>query len=258
MVDIPGVAVPTLNTAAIGNAASTGAYYYAVTSLYVMILAGIMILIMFLLYRKTFDIKITILDNTRGSAIIKDGYRGKITQLRPGEFRFKIFNAKRYKFKYNQEFISPTDLYNDVSNNGKIRSKLFMTFDDQGQLVPLTIKEFVTIVHKTDGSGVPMYDHTGAPIMETKRSVQALVKQVDVSYFFKELDKAQELFDHRTFWDKNGWLVIVVVMLITLGVFGYVAYKFGVAANSMGDVVKQQGELIRFLELSRNGTVIPT
>lgn len=244
------------STAAVGAAANKAGYAFAVTALYVTIMVGVVVLIGFLLYKKSFNIRITIFDNTKGGIIIKDNYRGKLTQSRPGEFRFRIYKEKANNFRYNQESISPDDLYIDVSTGGKIKKRLFMSYDDEGQLVVMKLDAIKMIRHKRDSKGLLVYDDTGRPVYEQTSELKSLVKQVDVAWYFKELDKSQELFDPRSFFDKNGWIIMIIVLVLVLGCFLYTAYKFGGAANKMTDVVAQQGELIKYLALMRNGTAV--
>lgn len=252
---IIGASIPQINTQAIGLAANKAGYGFAVVSLYTLILLGIMGLIAFFLYRKTFDIKITILSPE--GKIIKDGFRGKLVQKRKGEFKFRIFKAKINKLRYNEETFSPEDLYQDVSGNGKVSRRMFMTTDDEGQLTPVRFSFEKTKIALIDQEGKSIVDEHGRQVYAYQPTIRAKVKQVDVAWYYKELDKSIEVFDHRSFFDKNGWIIITICLILTLGVFLYTAYKFGAAASKMGDVVQAQSELIRFLEISRNSTIIP-
>lgn len=253
---VPGIpTVGSIDTQAIGAAANKGALYFATVSLYLLILLGGLGLFAFLLYKKTFNIRITVLDSN--GILVRDDYKGKLNQVRPGEFRFQIYQAKRHKLRYNQESLSPDDLTNDVSARGKVSKRLFVTIDSEGQLVPLKIEFKKKLVPVTDSTGLPMMKEDGTIEYEETTTAVAKVKQVDIAWFYKEYDKSGEVFDARSFFDKNGWLILVICLVLTLGVFLYTAYKFGAAATKMGDVVKAQGDLIRFMELARNGTVVP-
>lgn len=252
MVD-PTLPTVGINTAALGAAANKAGYSFAVVSLYLLVIFGLLILIAFIFYRKSFNIRVTVLDSN--GILIKDDYRGKLNQVRPGEFRFQIYKAKAHKLRYNQESLSPDDLVNDVNANGKISKRLFVTIDSEGQLVPVKLEFDKVRVAKKDSYGLPVMDKNGQLVYEDTTVVKAKVKQVDVAWYYKELDKSTEVFDARGFFDKNGWIILVICLVLTLGVFMYTAYKFGNAANKMGDVVQAQSDLIRYIALARNSTV---
>lgn len=251
MVDVP-IGVGGVNTAAIQAAANKAGYGIALVSLYLMIIFGLIALVGFILYRKSFNIRVTVIDSN--GILIRDDYRGKMNQVRPGEFRFKIYKDKANKLRYNQESLSPDDLINDVNAKGKLSKRLFMTIDSEGQLVPIKITFDKLKVHVQDSAGNPVYDKQMKPVYEETTIARARVKQVDIAWYYKELDKSTEVFDARSFFDKNGWIILAICLALTLGVFMFTAYKFSSAASKMGDVVAAQSELIKFLALASNSS----
>lgn len=251
------VGIPSINTDAIIAAGNTGAYSFAVTALYLMIIGGVLGLFLLLLYRKSFNIRVTVFDNTKGGMVVRDNFRGKLKQIRKGEFTFKIYKAKKYNLRYNEEAFSSEDLYISVNEKGKMTRQLFMTFDSEGQLIAMRLEpsKLIKVPVMKDGKQVVK---DGLPAYTEKSLYQALVKQVDIAWFYKEYDKSAEVFDARSWFDKNGWLVLVICLVLTLGVFLYTAYKFSGAAAKMGDVVAAQGELIKALTIQQNSTVVRT
>lgn len=242
-----------IDTGAIKQAAYSGGYATTVFALYALILLGLLFLVGFIMYKRTFNIKVTILDNTKGGIVFRDDYQGKLSQVRPGEFRFKIWKGKTANLRYNQESFSTEHLYYDVSKSGKLKRRLLMTFDTEGQLVPVSVSSLTMKVPVKDATGAQLVKD-GIPVYEDSTTIKATVKQVDIAWFYKELDKSVELFDARSFWDKNGFLIIAICLILTLGVFGYTAYKLSEAATKMGDVVVEQGKLISIIEQGRNIT----
>lgn len=242
-----------LNLAGAGQAVNAGIYQVSLMFMVILIICGVLGFIGFMMYKKTFNVGIMIFDNTKGGVLIRDGFRGKYTQLRPGEFRFKIFDAKKYRFRYNQESLSPEDFYPDIAKNGKLRRKVILAYDTEGQLVPLRLSPMKSLVAKLDVKGNPVRRDDGSPVIEERNYLGAAVKQVDVAWYFKELDKIDELFDARSAFDRWGWVVLVACMILILGAFMYNSYKFGTAAANLLEVTKHTVEIMQW---SQNGTLV--
>lgn len=226
-----------INTQAVQAAGTAALYNFAVTAMWFLILGSIGGLIIYFLYRKSFNVKVTILDNSKAKTvgIIQDGLRGKMYQTRPGEFRFKIFNARRHKIRYNQESITPEDFYMLRLKNNKVKMCLYMAYDSEGQLIPA---RFESIIHRKqvlDEKGNFVKDKNGNNVFVENASITALVKPVDVAWFYKEYDKESEIFDARSAFDKWGWLVLTICLILVLGAFLYTSYKFSDAAKSLAD-----------------------
>lgn len=245
-----------LNTNQIAASANAAVYNTVTVMFWTLIIVAVFGGLAYWIYKKSFKVHITILDNTKtgGVSIIKDGLKGKITQDRPGELRFKIWKANKQKIRYNQEAISPGDFYREELSNGKVRLRLFMTYDDEGQLIPTKFGVTVQKREKTDARGNPILDTDGKKQFYESAEIKSTVKPVDVSWFFKEYDKLNELFDARSAFDKWGWVVLCVCFLLLLGGFIFCAYKFGAAADRW---TAASIELTRAMAVAKiNGTVV--
>ena len=222
------------------NTASTFGFY-----LLIGLLLGALMFLWF--YKRSFNIRVKILDNRNGKTQTKVGYWGKITQTRPGEFRFKLWAAKSNKFRFMEEGLKPEDVNDEVVGN-KIRKSVTFTFDEEGVLVP--VRETIVLMkkNKIDANGVTVLDPvTGVPVVEYTPKIEAIVRQADLALFYKELDKSHELFDAKSFMDKYGWIVMIILMILFICAVAFLAFKISDGLTTTAQISADQTKMLNIL-----------
>lgn len=246
MADIGAIGSSTITTA---NQVIYNASWFSVILIGIIAIVG---LIVFLIYRKTFNVDVIIVKTANG-VDFTTGHRGKFyIKGKSNEYRFKIWGARRNKLLYNEEGIS-TKFVNTVEDikTKKNRKMIFLSPNSDGFLIPLSVKPetYIEAYEVLLSDGV-----TKQPRKKETHVLKSEYGAVDVSWLESEATKLLNLFDTRGFLDKWGTIIILIGMILVSGALLFTAYKFMAASDNMTEVLKSQSQLIETIARAQNAT----
>lgn len=246
MADIGAIGSSTITTA---NQVIYNASWFSVILIGVLAIVG---LIVFLLYKKTFNVDVIIVRTANG-VDFTTGHKGKFfIKGRSNEYRFKIWAAKKNKLLYNEEGISPK-FVNGVEDatTKKNRKMIFLSPNSDGFLIPLSVKPetYIEAYEVLLADGV-----TKQPRKKETHVLKSEYGAVDVSWLESEATKLLNLFDTRSFIDKWGTIIILIGMILVAGALVFTAYKFMAASDNMTEVLRSQSQLIETIARAQNAT----
>jgi len=239
-----------IDTAAISSTASTTGFTLFILLTVITIVLTIGLAIAFMLYKRTFNIDVFVMKYNDNGVEVNAGLRGKIYIKGEGTAaRFKIWGAKRHKILYHEEAIQPENIYNQIIGN-RVKRIIFMSPDSEGFLHPLKVTpEVITLKTKVYNKEKQEEEE----VIEQRKVLKSTYTALDNAWLQTEAEKYNNMFDTRSAAEKWGFIIIVIVLIITLVAFLWVAHKVSANSAQMAEASQLLAETVQIVYQNQTG-----